>query len=108
MTQTSQYLYSDIDVEDYRTSADYYGQTVLNPCSTCTYNSAVVYLNQKYMDPASDFTRTQVVTHEFGHVLGLAHTTYDPSIMETGPVLLNKSFNTPQQYDINDVNGIYP
>lgn len=65
-----------ITVDDIYTSASYYGQAWMNPgAAGPTYSATGFYLNQRLMDPINDFDRTFVATHEFGHTLGLAHTT---------------------------------
>lgn len=92
-----------IDVYDTYTSDTWWGATFFNPCSTCTYHRNYFYLNERTLKSESDFTRTKVATHEFGHAIGLAHAISGTSIMQQGHL----SFNTPRTYDINDVNWIY-
>lgn len=95
-----------IDVYDTYTSATWWGITYFNPCagSGCNYNRNYFYLNQRTLDPESDFTRTKVATHEFGHAIGLAHApSGTTSIMNQGHL----SYNTPRTYDINDINWLY-
>jgi hypothetical protein len=94
-----------INVQDVYLSDTWWGITYLDPCNGCTYTFATIKLNQRTMDPLNDFMRTKVATHEFGHALGLAHPSGTAtSVMNQGTL----SYNTPRQYDINDVNGLYP
>jgi len=93
-----------IDVFDTYTSATWWGMTSWSPCSSCTYSRNNYQLNQRTLDPENDFTRTKVATHEFGHNIGLAHPpSGTTSIMNQGYL----SYNTPRQYDINDLNTLY-
>ena len=61
------------------------------------------------MDPLNDFDRTFVTTHEFGHTLGLAHTTGTlTSVMKPGGTgFFFPAFNTPMPYDQGQINGLY-
>lgn len=93
--------------DTYDSTTDALAWTVNSPCWTCTYSSSVIHLNQRTMDPLSDFMRTKVSTHELGHAIGLAHppsTLTATSIMKQGYL----NYNTPQSYDIRDVNNLYP
>jgi Matrixin len=93
-----------IDVIDTYTNDTWWGLTTWSPCSSCAYTKNTYYLNQRTLDPESDFTRTKVATHEFGHTIGLAHAPYNTtSVMNQGYL----SYNTPQQYDVNDLNSLY-
>lgn len=51
--------------------------------------------------------KTQMLTHEFGHILGLAHVTewFTDSVMDEGDVF---NLNNPTTYDINNLSGLYP
>lgn len=96
----------NIDIYDTYNSATWWGITYWNPCpgSGCNYVRNYFYLNQRTLDPESDFTRTKVTTHEYGHAIGLDHAPGGKvSIMNQGYL----SYNTPQTYDINDINWLY-
>lgn len=93
-----------IDVFDIYSNATWWGATTWSPCSSCTYSYTSYQLNQRTLDPENDFTRTKVATHEFGHTVGLAHApSGTTSIMNQGHL----SYNTPRQYDHNDLNTLY-
>lgn len=93
-----------IEVYDTYSSATWWGVANHYPCPTCTYSVTSIYLNQRTLDPESDFIRTKVATHEFGHTIGLAHAPSSAaSVMKQGRL----SYNKPQTYDINDVNRMY-
>ncbi len=102
------YATSEIDFFTQYRSESWWGLTVHNPCagSGCVYGWATLYLNSRTLASESDFTRQKVATHEFGHGLGLAHTTdwWYSSILKQGYL----SYNTPQQHDIDDTNALYP
>lgn len=85
------------------------GLAILYPSSSSNpYSQAVTNLNIYYTQNYSSEKTQSVQAHEFGHLLGLAH--------ETGSVLMNPYTSTrydtygvytPQQDDIDGINGIY-
>ncbi len=98
---------SEADFYTQYRSDSWWGLAVIHPCSGvgCSYRWSDLYLNSRTLATESDFTRQKVAAHEFGHGLGLAHTTdsWYTSIMKQGYL----SYNTPQSHDINDINAIY-
>lgn len=94
----------DLDVIDQWNSATWWGLTVLSPCNECSYKRSTIYMNPNTLDKETDFIRTKVATHEFGHGFGLAHSGISPSVMLQGRL----SYNKPQWYDISETDRIYP
>lgn len=99
---------SELDFYTQYRANTWLGLTVLHPCSgsDCTYTWADLYLNSRTLASQSTFTRQKVAAHEFGHGIGLDHTSdwWYTSIMKQGLL----SYNLPQSHDINDTNAIYP
>lgn len=99
---------SEEDFYGFAYSGTWWGLATLHPCagSGCTYSYATLQLNTNTLGSETDFIRQKVAAHEFGHGVGLGHTTdgtYN-SIMRQGYL----SYNTPQTHDINDFNTLYP
>lgn len=88
-------------------SQTYWAYAVEFPCPACTpYSNTEIHFNPPMIDPESDFTRTQIATHEFGHTLGLAHAPYNAnyhSVMKNG----RHWYNTPMPHDKQDINSLY-
>lgn len=113
-----------ISVVDIYGDYDWYGLAVTRGgCGQgdhCVFSRNSIFMNQKSLDPESDFFRTLVATHEMGHALGLCHQSdgacdvtipsSTKSVMHTGPVLIDAhvNYNTPQAHDIQLLKEIYP
>lgn len=65
--------------------------------------SGYVKLYSPTIGTASDSKVQGVAVHELGHVLALVHNSNSQSIMYTG----YRSFNTPQQHDVDDIKAMY-
>lgn len=100
------HVYEDTVTQDEDWYAWVYNQP--NPCGAgCAYDQSTMLINVSLMSELSNFARTKIIVHEFGHVLGLEHTIYSPSVMREHPTE-NLTYNTPQSYDTNEINGLYP
>jgi hypothetical protein len=85
----------------------WWGMTVHHPCAGwgCTYSGADIFLNTRTLGSQSNFARQLVAAHEFGHGIGLDHSSFfAASVMRQGQM----SYATPQNHDIVNTNEIYP
>lgn len=78
-------------------------------CASCVYTQNTITFIRGTVDPLSDFMRTKVATHEFGHAISLRHPlsvglSNTKSIMNQGIL----AYNTPQPYDVGLVKAVYP
>ncbi|GHH29899.1 matrixin family metalloprotease [Streptomyces lanatus] len=64
-----------------------------------------IELNSRYLDGYDSFDRNGVVTHEFGHALGLDHIDGQGAVMES--VTTSRLTDVPAQADIDAYNAIY-
>lgn len=76
-----------------------------------TYTYADMKLNTFYMDNFTSDRRKSVITHEFGHCLGLAHTETgaNRSIMYITSNVYYGQWNltSPTSYDIDNLDSLY-
>lgn len=107
---TTNYSISKVDYYTGRYTGDWWGLAQNynysgQICYTCTYLWSNLFMNVNTLQSESSFTRTKVATHEFGHALGLAHTTdwWYTAIMKQGRL----GYNTPQNHDVDDINNLY-
>lgn len=96
-----------------------YGQTGWNAqgepgpdYTSGTYLYATMRINTTYMDSYTATKKLAICTHEFGHILGLAHNTYTSPrtlMYERGSGVYYDQWgiSTPQTNDISDLNSIY-
>lgn len=98
-------------VDTYRRDT-WWGLTVwANDCSVCRYTRNTIYLNQRTLDPESDFQRTKVATHEMGHAFGLAHPADNGSANSSLQTIMRQgrlTINTPQTHDTDQMKALYP
>lgn len=94
---------------------------VLDPSWTEPYAAGQIMLNTAKADGTNYFLQVGDVTHEMGHILGLAHagcySGNEPAVCNNFPWgppgiysimdYLNWAINRPQAHDINDVNFLY-
>lgn len=80
---------------------NFFGQLV--SCSDCDYDYGRIRINYPTLTPKGAFHAKKVLTHEFGHILGLEHSNVDPAIMLQGTL----EYNTLQPDDIAGRNSIY-
>ena len=117
-TSTDFYLYevppfsAQVSIHDTWTSAPWSGYSYVSPSWWSTYQSGLIYLNRRVFDfcPGCFNYRQAIVSHEFGHIIGLNHapSTQIVSIMLAGMGGFNLyGLTGPAQYDIDDVNSLY-
>jgi hypothetical protein len=75
----------------------------LESCWNCEYDYSRVRINEPKYKDLSLLMQQKVMTHEFGHVLGLDHATQRPAIMIQGDF----DQNTVQQDDKDGILTIY-
>jgi hypothetical protein len=87
--------------------------TVLDPGWGERYVSGVIMLNTAKITGSNYALLVGDVTHEMGHILGLAHSgayAGEPWYSQYYSIMdyLTWSYNKPKQHDYNDVNALYP
>jgi hypothetical protein len=107
--ETTNYSVAQMVYYGQSSTQSWWGLTVPHPCTTtgnCTYNWTEEYVNSRTIGQNNSFRAQKVAAHETGHGLGLAHTTASgvTSIMFQGDL----GYNTPQSYDISNINTLYP
>lgn len=75
----------------------------LEACWDCNYGYSRVRINDPILGGEESFDAKKVLTHEFGHVIGLDHSNVTPSIMLQGYLL----YNTLRPDDIAGRDNIY-
>lgn len=92
----------------YWTAQGYYGFGIPGPDAfSGTYKSGVLEIVTGKSNGLSQADKTKMLTHEFGHLLGLAHVTkwFTDSIMDESDVF---NLSSPTKYDIDNLQGLYP
>ena len=109
----------DFYTGDNNTLGRVYGLTHYNTGNpTRTYQWANIYLNTESLSTYfGSFMKSKVIIHETGHAIGLDHTVCGGintncwySVMYAGDADASSVYLThsPTQYDVNEVNSIYP
>lgn len=91
-----------------RPDAAWDGFTDNQPCLTCTYTTAYLYINFAYTQNYPPEKTQSVAAHELGHTAGLAHA--DGCVLMVGDSTTRWDtcrVNGPQQDDVNGINSIY-
>ena len=72
-------------------------------CWTCTYQYSRIRINDPQAKLETEFQIKKVMTHEFGHALGLDHSSASTAIMRQGYL----SYNTLQTDDTAGLKALY-
>ncbi|MGG4444784.1 matrixin family metalloprotease [Brevibacillus fortis] len=98
--------------EDYMKSAQIYGLGVpydeFGREGRSPYASAEVIISASMCDSLDEDDRINTIAHEFGHILGLAHTsdTSEDSIMDNNDVF-DWDIDGPTRYDKRNIKDLY-